>query len=93
MNSLREEYSREMIILPVILIIIWYLVCDVFQLIPSFMFPGPTDVANSFVKLVVSGQLFRDILETLYKVLFGMLLASVVGITLGIMLENIERKK
>ena len=86
MNSLREEYSTEMIILPIIIIIIWYLVCDVFHLIPSYMFPGLTDVANSFVKLVVSGQLFKDIFETLYKVLFGMLLASVVGITLGIML-------
>ena len=91
MSSLREEYSREMLILPIILIIIWYLICDVFHLIPSFMFPGPTDVANSFVKLVVSGQLFRDILETLYKVLFGMLLASVVGITLGIMLGWFKR--
>lgn len=91
MSSLREEYSREMLILPIILIIIWYLICDVFQLVPSFMFPGPTDVANSFVKLVASGQLFRDILETLYKVLFGMLLASVVGITLGIILGWFKR--
>lgn len=91
MSSLREEYSREMIILPVILIIIWYLICDVFQLIPSYMFPGLTDVANSFVKLVVSGQLFKDIFETLYKVLFGMLLASLVGITLGIILGWFKR--
>ena len=65
MSSLREEYSREMIILPVILIIIWYLICDVFQLIPSYMLSGLTDVANSFVKLVTSGQLVKDILETL----------------------------
>ena len=80
-----------MLILPIILIIIWYIVCDVFQMVPSYMFPGPVDVANSFVKLIVSGQLFRDILDTLYKVLFGMLLASVVGITLGIVLGWFKR--
>ena len=91
MNDLRSVYTREMLILPIILIIIWYLVCDVFQMVPGYMFPGPVDVANSFVKLIVSGQLFRDILDTLYKVLFGMLLASVVGITLGIILGWFKR--
>ncbi|MBQ2832472.1 MAG: ABC transporter permease [Methanobrevibacter sp.] len=80
-----------MLILPVIIIIIWYLVCDFFQLVPSYMFPGLADVAASFVKLAVSGQLFRDIIDTLYKVLFGMLLASVVGITLGIILGWYKR--
>ena len=91
MKNLRDEYKREMLILPIILIIIWYLICDVFQLVPSYTFPGPVDVANSFVKLTVSGQLFRDILDTLYKVLFGMLLASTVGITLGIILGWFKR--
>ena len=91
MKNLRDEYKREMLILPIILIIIWYLICDVFQLVPSYTFPGPVDVANSFVKLTVSGQLFRDIFDTLYKVLFGMLLASTVGITLGIILGWFKR--
>ena len=91
MKNLRDEYKREMLILPIILIIIWYLICDVFQLVPSYTFPRPVDVANSFVKLTVSGQLFRDIFDTLYKVLFGMLLASTVGITLGIILGWFKR--
>lgn len=91
MNDLKSEYKKEMLVLPIILVIIWYIVCDVFQMVPGYMFPGPVDVANSFVKLIVSGQLFRDILDTLYKVLFGMLLASVVGITLGIVLGWFKR--
>ncbi|WP_292784542.1 ABC transporter permease [Methanobrevibacter sp.] len=91
MTKFREEYKHDMLILPVIIIIIWYLVCDFFQLVPSYMFPGLADVAASFVKLAVSGQLFRDIIDTLYKVLFGMLLASVVGITLGIILGWYKR--
>ena len=80
-----------MLILPIILIIIWYLICDVFQLVPGYTFPGPIDVAVSFVKLASSGKLFIDIGQTLYKVLFGMLLASAVGITLGIILGWYER--
>jgi NitT/TauT family transport system permease protein len=87
----RNEYKKEMLILPIIIIIIWYFICDVFQLIPSFMFPGPTEVVTAFVKLISSGKLFNDILVTLYKVLFGMLLASVVGITLGIILGWFKR--
>ena len=73
------------------IIIIWYLICDVFQLVPGYTFPGPIDVAESFVKLAISGKLFIDIGETLYKVLFGMLLASTVGITLGIILGRYKR--
>ncbi len=91
MTKFREEYKHDMLILPVIIIIVWYLVCDFFQLVPDYMFPGLADVATSFVKLTVSGQLFRDIIDTLYKVLFGMLLASAVGITLGIVLGWYKR--
>ena len=82
----KNKYTKETLILPVILIIIWYVTCDVFQMVPNYMFPGPTEVVTSFVKLISSGQLFRDIFETVYKVLFGMLLASAVGITFGIIL-------
>ena len=91
MNNFKDEYKKEMLILPVILIIIWYLICDFFQLVPSYTFPGPIDVATSFVRLTLSGKLFRDIFDTLYKVLFGMLLASTVGITLGIILGYFKR--
>ena len=35
----RNEYKKEMLILPIILIIIWYLICDVFQLVPGYTFP------------------------------------------------------
>ena len=86
MKNFKNEYKIEMIILPIILIIIWYLICDLFHLVPDFMFPGPTDVITSFIHLIVSGKLFKDVFETIYKVVFGMLLASIVGITFGILL-------
>lgn len=91
MKKTKDKYKKEMLILPIIIVIIWYLICDFFQLVPSYAFPGLTDVATSFVKLSTSGKLFIDIFETLYKVLFGMLLASTVGITLGIILGWYKR--
>jgi len=91
MNKSKDKYKKEMLILPIIILIIWYLICDFFQMVPGYAFPGLIDVANSFVKLSASGKLFIDIFETLYKVLFGMLLASTVGITLGIILGWYKR--
>lgn len=90
-----NKYSKiELIIVPIILIIIWYIVCDVLGLIPKFMFPGPVEVVESFIKLLVSGKLFRDIYATLYKVIIGLILAGAVGITGGIILgwsKRLER--
>ena len=87
----RDEYSKEMLILPAIIVIIWFVICDVFQIVPQYTFPGPVDVATAFVKLTLSGKLLVDIFQTLYKVIFGMLLASTVGITLGVILGWYDR--
>lgn len=95
MNNIKNKTSViDLFILPVILLIIWYIVCDVFMMVPSYMFPGPIEVFNAFVKLLLSGKLFKDIIATLYKVLVGLLLAAIVGITLGLILgwsKRLER--
>ena len=38
----------DKIILPIILIIIWYILADVLMILPSYTFPGPVEVFNSF---------------------------------------------
>ncbi|RAP48758.1 MAG: ABC transporter permease [Methanosphaera sp. rholeuAM6] len=94
MTDIRLYNKLEKLIFPIILIIIWYIICDVLMLIPSYMFPGPVEVVNSFIKLLVTGKLFKDIIDTLYKVLLGLFLAAVVGITFGIILgwsKRLER--
>ena len=57
----------DVLILPVILIIIWYIICDLLMLIPSYMFPGPVEVVNSFINLLLSGKLLKDIIDTYIK--------------------------
>ena len=94
MKEIKAYNKLDMFILPIILIIIWYIICDFLMLIPSYMFPGPVEVVNSFLRLLVSGKLFKDIIDTLYKVLLGLFLAAVVGISLGIILgwsKRLER--
>ena len=71
MTDIRLFNKFDKLILPIILIILWYIICDVLILVPSYMFPGPVEVVNAFIKLLVSGKLFRDVIDTLYKVLFA----------------------
>ena len=94
MTDIRLFNKFDKLILPIILIILWYIICDVLILVPSYMFPGPVEVVNAFIKLLVSGKLFRDVIDTLYKVLFGLFFAVVVGISCGIILgwfKKLER--
>lgn len=94
MKEYKLTDKLDLLILPIILVIIWYFVCDFFMLVPSYMFPGPIEVLNSFIRLTLSGKLFKDIIDTLYKVLLGLFLAAAVGITGGIILgwsKKLER--
>lgn len=75
----------DKIILPIILIIIWYILADVLMILPSYTFPGPVEVFNSFINLLTSGRLVTDIIDTLYKVILGLIIAAIVGISLGLM--------
>ncbi|WP_455645936.1 ABC transporter permease [Methanosphaera sp.] len=76
----------DKLILPIIIVIAWYIISDVLMLFPSYILPGPLEVVTAFINQVSSGSLFRDIIDTLYRVLVGMFLAAVVGISLGIIL-------
>ena len=84
MTKIKSNNLLEKIIVPIILIIIWYIVCDYLMLIPTYKFPGPITVITAFINQLTSGILIKDIIDTLYKVIVGLLLAAIVGITLGI---------
>lgn len=94
MNEKKTYNKFDKLILPIIILIIWYLLTDFSSLIPAFMFPGPIEVFNSFVNLLVSGRLIKDIIDTLYKVIVGLCIAAAVGISLGLLLgwsKRLER--
>ena len=71
------------IILPIIIIVIWYLITSVLHLVTSYTLPSPIDVCISAWDIIQSGELFRDSFDTLFKVFAGMAIASIVAIPLG----------
>ena len=85
-----DNYKHKLIplILPICIIIVWYLVTDGLGIINSYILPSPASVCESAWRLIVSGKLLANTLDTLYKVFGGLLLASAVAIPLGILLGS-----
>src|SRR5574344_343932 len=83
-----DNYKNKFVplLLPVILIFIWYLITNCFRLFSSYILPGPLDVVNSAWVVIENGKLFANTIDTLFKVFFGLILASIVAIPLGILL-------
>ena len=83
-----ENYKRKLIslILPIIIVIFWYLITDGLHLVNPYILPGPIDVCTSAWDLIVSGKLLQNTIDSLIKVFGGLLLAAVVAIPLGILL-------
>ncbi|MGN0094069.1 MAG: ABC transporter permease [Methanobrevibacter sp.] len=73
-------------ILPIIVLIVWYLITDGFGLVPSFKLPSPVDVCHSAYTIIMNGRLLDNTISTLIKVFLGIILASIVAIPVGICL-------
>lgn len=79
------------LIIPVALIIIWFLITMVFKVFPDYIIPTPLDVLNAGYSLIITGQLLDDTINTLFKVLLGIILATIVAVPLGLILGWSER--
>ena len=85
-----ENYRNKFIplILPICIIIFWYLITEGLGLVNPYILPGPITVCQSAWELILNGKLLANTLDTLYKVFGGLILASVVAIPLGILLGS-----
>ncbi|PWB87106.1 putative aliphatic sulfonates transport permease protein SsuC [Methanobrevibacter woesei] len=79
------------VILPIFIIIVWYLITAVFNLVDPYILPSPVEVCFSAWNLIISGELFRDAFDTLFKVFAGIFIAAIVAIPLGILLGWYKR--
>ncbi len=73
-------------ILPIAIIIVWYIITDGLHLVKPFILPSPVGVLNSAINILQSGKLVKNTVDTLFKVFSGLILASVVAIPLGIIM-------
>ena len=83
-----ENYKSKLIslILPIVIIIFWYLITEGFHIVNPYILPGPIEVCNSAWDLILSGKLLKNTIDSLFKVFGGLILASVVAIPLGVLL-------
>ena len=63
-----DNYKNKFVplLLPVILIFIWYLITNCFRLFSSYILPGPLDVVNSAWVVIENGKLFANTIDTLF---------------------------
>lgn len=63
----------------------------VFKVFPDYIIPTPLNVLNAGYSLIITGQLLDDTINTLFKVLLGIILATAVAVPLGLILGWSER--
>lgn len=73
-------------ILPIIILVIWYIITSGLHLIKPYILPSPIDVCYSAMNSLSSGSLVENTINTLIKVFSGLILASIVAIPLGILI-------
>ena len=85
---MNENYKSKLIslILPIVIIIFWYLITEGLHIVNPYILPGPIEVCNSAWNLIISGKLLKNTIDSLFKVFGGLILASVVAIPLGVLL-------
>ena len=66
----------------VIVFVIWYLVCKT-EILSAYVLPSPEKVFRSFLKMLQSGELARDIGISFLRVLKGFAIAFVLAFVLG----------
>ena len=83
-----ENYKSKLIslILPIVIIIIWYLITEGCHIVNPYILPGPIEVCTSAWDLILSGKLLKNTMDSLFKVFGGLILAAVVAIPLGVLL-------
>ncbi|MFA5040526.1 MAG: ABC transporter permease [Bdellovibrionales bacterium] len=70
------------VFLPVALLIVWQLLYEL-GFIRALLLPPPSKIADTFLALLMSGDLLRHLGISLLRVIEGFALASVVGLALG----------
>jgi ABC-type nitrate/sulfonate/bicarbonate transport system permease component len=81
-SRLRELGWR--IILPSVLVAVWYVVTEVKPLFHPTLLPSPVSVINVFIRLVKNGELLGHITASLERIFYANLAALGLGVPLGL---------
>lgn len=70
---------------PVLLLIFWELLVRL-GLLDSRFFPAPSSIVSTFIRLLVSGELFTHVSISLVRIAVGFLIGGIPGLLLGILM-------
>jgi ABC-type nitrate/sulfonate/bicarbonate transport system permease component len=83
-NARRLREIGWRLILPAVLIAIWYVFTEVTPLFHPTLLPSPVAVVNVFIRLVKNGELAKHIGASLERIFWANLAALALGVPLGL---------
>jgi ABC-type nitrate/sulfonate/bicarbonate transport system permease component len=84
MNGRRLREVGWRVILPAILIGVWYVFTEIRPLFHPTLLPSPVSVVNVFIRLVKNGELAKHIAASLERIFWANLAALALGVPLGL---------
>ena len=84
MNARRLREVGWRVILPAILIGVWYVFTEIKPLFHPTLLPSPVSVVNVFIRLVKNGELAKHIVASLERIFWANLAALALGVPLGL---------
>lgn len=83
-------YILHSLAVPIVFCFVWYLITRT-GLINRLFIPSPTEVGSSLLRLFSSGEIWDNLGATFFRMMAGFLLASIIGIPLGIVLGHFRK--
>lgn len=84
MSTQRFREVSWRLILPALLIALWYVFTEVKPLFHPTLLPSPVSVFNMFIRLVKNGELAKHIVASLERIFWANLAALALGVPLGL---------
>lgn len=89
-NGRSPQQIISLLVSSTILIVVWQIVVTILRY-PTWLFPGPLDVARRFGTAWADGTLIQHTVPTLVESVGGFLVAMIVGSTLGYLVAHSRR--
>ena len=86
MGSIKKKNTITLAIIAFASILLWWFLITAFGDIDSFFLPSPKMTLKAAKSLFIEGQFVLDIKMTVFRVMYGFLIAAVIAIPLGLLI-------